>query len=83
MRAWSRIGRHPKPSLDWADRAALVTVIKVLPHALAVRRLVAPTTVCAWHPWLVAGHCSTPPAAHAPRHMDDLRACERCASNSR
>ena len=35
----------PRPRLDWADRAVLATLIRVLPGRLRVRRLVTPGTV--------------------------------------
>jgi hypothetical protein len=63
--------QYPKLSLDWADRAVLVAVIKILPHALGVRRLVATTTVCARHP-VVGRRPMRCPASRSRAHMDDL-----------
>jgi putative transposase len=40
---------HPRPRLDWAGRAVLAALIRVLPARLRMRRLVTPGTVLRWH----------------------------------
>jgi putative transposase len=43
-----------RPRLDWADRAILATLTRLLPGKLRAHRLFTPGTVLRWHRRLVA-----------------------------
>jgi hypothetical protein len=44
---------QPRPRPDWADRAVLAALIRLLPAQLRAHRLLSPDTVLRWHRRLV------------------------------
>jgi hypothetical protein len=58
---------NPRPRLDWADRAILATLIRLLPKTVQNHRLVTPGSVLRWHRRLVARRWTYPAAPDARR----------------
>jgi hypothetical protein len=74
---------HPRPRLDWADRAVLAVLIRLLPPRLRMHRLVIPGTVLRWHRRLVARKWTYPYRAGRPPVGGEIAALiERLATEN-
>src|SRR3954452_16617544 len=65
---------NPKPKLDWADRAIISALARLLPCALRAGRLVTPTTLLAWHRRLIPRKWRQPRQPGRPPIPEDLDA---------
>jgi hypothetical protein len=66
---------HPRPRLDWADRAILAALIRFLPGRLRAHRLVTPGTVLWWHHRLITA--SSPASGPTRTGRDGLQSALR------
>ena len=74
---------HPRPRLDWADRAVLTALIRLLPARRRMHRLVTPGTVLRWHRRLVARRWTYPHQTGRPPVSAEIAALiERLATDN-
>ena len=74
---------HPRPRLNWADRAVFAALIWLLPVRLRKHRLVTPGTVLRWHRRLVARKWTYPHRTGRPPVSTEIAALiERLATEN-
>ena len=74
---------NPRPRLDWADRAVMAVLIRLLPGRLRAHRLVTPATVLRWHRRLVTRRWTCPNRTGRPPVSAEIAALiERLATEN-
>ena len=74
---------NPRPRPDWADRAILAALIRLLPTQLRLHRLVTPSTVLRWHRRLIARKWTFPNRTGRPPVSAEIAALiERLATEN-
>ena len=74
---------NPRPRLDWADRAVLAALIRLLPGRLRAHGLITPGTVLRWHRRLAARKWTCPHRTGRPPVSAEITALiERLATEN-
>ena len=62
---------RPKP--DWADRAVVAALVRLLPEHLRLHRIVTPATLLAWHRRMVRNKWTYPNSTGRPPVPEEIR----------
>jgi transposase InsO family protein len=62
-----------RPTPDWADRAVMAALARLLPRHLRIQRIVTPGTLLAWHRRLVKKTWTYPNTAGRPPVPEEIR----------
>jgi putative transposase len=62
-----------RPRPDWADRAVLAALARLLPAAVRADRIVTPGTLLAWHRWLITRKWTYPNRPGRPQTSREIR----------
>ena len=70
-----------RPAPDWADRAVIAALTRLLPRHLRLHRIVTPGTLLAWHrrpiknKWTYPSTAARPPVPEEVRQLVQRLAC--------
>jgi putative transposase len=62
-----------RPRPDWADRAVIAALARLLPRRLRLHRIVTPGTLLAWHRRIVKNEWTYPNATGRPPVPEEIR----------
>jgi hypothetical protein len=62
-----------RPKLDWADRAMITALARLLPRHLRLHRIVTPATLLAWHRRLIKNKWTYPNTSGRPPVPEQVR----------